>query len=321
MRETDVPPTLITETPNPQTYKIDTLSISGILSLINREDLSVPVEVGKAIPQIARAVELVVAALRQGGRLFYVGAGTSGRLGVLDAAECPPTFGTSPQTIQAVVAGGKPAVFEAVEGAEDGDASAEISALRLTKNDVLFGIAACGQTPFVRSALQIAAERGCKTVFLSSNPPGEDELPVDVRITVVVGPEVISGSTRMKAGTAAKLVLNMVTTASMIKIGKTYGNLMVDLTPKSNKLRVRSLRMIRHLTGMSQPEAADVLKKAKGNVKIATVMARRGVEYDQAVQLLERNQGFLRGVIDVNSAEPKSGSGRREEPIIDFPFD
>ena len=307
MKEIDFPPTLITETPNPETYKIDTLSISGILSLINREDLSVPVHVGKAIPQIARAVQFVVAALKSGGRLFYVGAGTSGRLGVLDAAECPPTFGTSPQTIQGIIAGGKPAVFEAIEGAEDEDASAEISALRLTKNDVVFGIAACGQTPFVRSALQLAREKGCKTVFLSSNPPGEDELPADVRITVVVGPEVVSGSTRMKAGTAAKLVLNMVSTASMIKIGKTYGNLMVDLTPKSNKLRVRSLRMIRHLTGMSRPEAEAVLRKAKGNVKIAAVMARRRVGYHEAIQLLERNQGFLRGVIDVNSPEPKPG--------------
>ncbi len=226
-----------------------------------------------------------------------MGAGTSGRLGVLDAAECPPTFGTKPSTVQGIIAGGRKAVFRAVEGAEDGDGSAEILSRGLTRRDVVFGIAACGQTRFVRTALEAARKSGCKTVFLSSNPPRKGDPAVDVRISVVVGPEVLTGSTRMKAATAAKMVLNMVTTAAMIKIGKTYGNLMVDLTPRSQKLRRRAIRIVAHLSGIRREEAESYLKMAKGNVKVATVMARRGVGYRKALRLLKESQGFLRGAL------------------------
>lgn len=296
-RHYTVPEPLITEAPNPQTAKIDTLPTASILRLINREDAKVAACVRKAIPQISRAVTLVAQALREGGRLFYVGAGTSGRLGVLDAAECPPTFGTKPSTVQAIIAGGRKAVFRAIEGAEDGDGSPEISSRRVTNNDVLFGIAACGQTRFVRTALAAARKSGCKTVFLSSNPPQKDDPTVDVRITVVVGPEVIAGSTRMKAATAAKMVLNMVTTAAMINIGKTYGNLMVDLTPRSKKLRRRATRIVAHLSGIRRQEAETYLNRARGSVKVATVMARRGVGYTEALRLLKESRGFLRNAL------------------------
>lgn len=284
----------LTESRNPETARIDILPTVRILRLINREDAKVAHCVRVAIPQIARAADLVADALRNGGRLFYVGAGTSGRLGVLDAAECPPTFGTKPSSVQAIIAGGGRAVFRSIEGAEDGDAVGEISSRRLSARDVLFGIAACGQTPFVRTALRAARKIGCKTILLSSNPPRKDEPPVDVRIAVVVGPEVIAGSTRMKAGTAAKMVLNMVSTAAMIRIGKTYGNLMVDLTPKSHKLRERALRIVANLSGIRREEAATYLKKAKGSVKVAIVMARRAVGYNEAARLLRQNRGFLR---------------------------
>jgi N-acetylmuramic acid 6-phosphate etherase len=285
---------LITEARNPDTTRIDTLPTGSILRLINREDAKVAPEVKKAIPDIARAVELVASALRKGGRLFYVGAGTSGRLGVLDASECPPTFSTKPSTVQAIIAGGRKAVFRAVEGAEDTDASAELSARGVGGNDVVFGIAACGQTKFVRTALEAARNMGCRTVLLSSNPPGKDEPAVDVRITVLVGPEVIAGSTRMKAATAAKMILNMVTTAAMIKLGKTYGNLMVDLAPASEKLRNRAVRIIAHISGIRREQAEVYLRRAKGNVKVAVVMARNGVGYGQARRLLVEKEGLLR---------------------------
>ncbi|NQT84920.1 N-acetylmuramic acid 6-phosphate etherase [bacterium] len=292
-----VPQNVITEAQNPETARIDTLPTGSILRLINREDLKVAACVRRAIPDIARAVDLVAEAFRAGGRLFYVGAGTSGRLGVLDAAECPPTFRTKPSTVQGIIAGGKRAVFRAIEGAEDGDGSAEISSHGVIDKDVVFGIAACGQTRFVRTALGAAREKGCRTVFLSSNPPQKNDPAVDVRIAVVVGPEAIAGSTRMKAATAAKMVLNMVTTAAMIKIGKTYGNLMVDLNPKSEKLRRRATRIVAHLSGIRRRDAETYLKKAKGSVKVATVMARRSVGYGKALQLLNENRNFLRGAL------------------------
>ena len=303
-RQYAVPQSLITEAQNPETARIDALPTESILRLINREDAKVAACVTKAIPDIARAVNLVADALRAGGRLFYVGAGTSGRLGVLDAAECPPTFSTKPSTVQAIIAGGKKAVFRAIEGAEDGDGSAEISSPRVRSKDVVFGIAACGQTRFVRTALQAARKKGCKTVFLSSNPQRKNDPRVDVRIAVVVGPEVIAGSTRMKAATAAKMVLNMVTTAAMIKVGKTYGNLMVDLTPKSRKLRRRATRIVAHLSGIRREEAETFLNRARGSVKVATVMARRGVGYRQALTLLEESSGVLRGALGEEQRPP-----------------
>ena len=303
---------LITEAQNPKTAEIDTLPTGSILRLINREDATLAGCVKKAIPEIARAVDVVSQALREGGRLFYVGAGTSGRLGVLDASECPPTFGTRPSTVQGIIAGGKRAVFRAIEGAEDGDGSAEISSHRVTGDDVVFGIAACGQTRFVRTALGAAKKKGCKTILLTSNPPDQNDPGADVRITVVVGPEVIAGSTRMKAGTAAKMVLNMVTTAAMIKIGKTYGNLMVDLTPKSRKLRRRAARIVGHLCGIGERQAETHLRQARWSVKVAAVMARRGIGYRKALALLRENDGFLRGALSQEKPSPaRKGKGKR----------
>lgn len=305
-RDYKAPRNLLTEAPNPQTAKIDTLPAERILRLINREDARVAACVRKEIPHIARAVDLVAEAIRRGGRLLYVGAGTSGRLGVLDASECPPTFSTKPSTVQGVIAGGRAAVFRSIEGAEDGDGSAEIESRHVTDKDVVFGIAACGQTPFVRTALQAARKRGCRTVFLSSNPPQKNDPPVDVKINVVVGPEVIAGSTRMKAGTAAKMVLNMVTTAAMIRIGKTYGNLMVDLTPKSQKLHRRAARIVAHLSRIRRQDAETYLKKARGRVKVAVVMASRGVGYRAALRLLQQSGGFLRGALEDDSGDSAS---------------
>lgn len=306
-------PELITENPNPLTDKIDTLSTAEILRLINREDACVAGCVRKAIPDIARAVDIIAESLRNGGRLFYVGAGTSGRLGILDASECPPTFSTKPSTVQGIIAGGKRAVFRAIEGAEDGDGSGGISAHGVSPRDVVVGIAACGKTRFVRTALQEARRRGSRTVLIASNPPAKGDAPVDVRISVVVGPEVITGSTRMKAGTATKMVLNMLTTASLVKIGKTYGNLMVDLTARSAKLRDRAARIVMHLTGLSRAKAEAYLKRGRGNAKVATVMARREVGYKKALLILRKNAGFLRGALGdkENAASkhkaPKSG--------------
>jgi N-acetylmuramic acid 6-phosphate etherase len=314
MNRYETNPRLITETRNPETERIDALSTSKIIRLINREDASVAGQVRKAIPQVARAVDLVTDVFRNGGRMFYVGAGTSGRLGVLDASECPPTFGTKPSMVQGIIAGGNRAVFRAIEGAEDSDASGEISAHGVTRRDVVVGIAACGQTRFVCTALQAAKNLGSKTILISCNPPAKNEPSVDVRITVVVGPEVIAGSTRMKAGTATKMVLNMLTTASMIKIGKTYGNLMMDLTAKSNKLRERALRIVADLSEIRREEAAIYLARAKGSAKIATVMARRGVGYRKAVALLKESRGFLRGALgekESSSRRKRKGRGRK----------
>jgi N-acetylmuramic acid 6-phosphate etherase len=309
-------PELITENPNPLTDKIDTLSTEEVLRLINREDAQVAECVRGAIPEIARAVDIIAEAFRKGGRLFYVGAGTSGRLGILDASECPPTFSTKPSMVQGIIAGGKRAVFRAVEGAEDGDGSGEISTHRVSSRDVVVGIAACGKTRFVRTALQLARKRGSPTILISSNPAAKGDPRVDVRVSVVVGPEVIAGSTRMKAGTAAKMVLNMLTTASMIKIGKTYGNLMVDLTARSAKLRDRAARIVMHLTGLPRADAAAYLKRARGNAKVATVMAVRGVGYKDAVALLKKSGGFLRGALgdgqNVSDKQTRTKSGKTD---------
>lgn len=313
MKPYQTKPELVTENPNPLTDRIDTLSTVEVLRLINREDAQIAECVRKAIPDIARAVDIIAEAFRNGGRLFYIGAGTSGRLGILDASECPPTFSTKPSMVHGIIAGGKRAVFRAIEGAEDGDGSGEISAHGVSSRDVLVGIAACGKTRFVRTALLEARKRGCSTIFITSNPPSKGDFPVDVRVSVVVGPEVIAGSTRMKAGTAAKMVLNMLTTASMIKIGKTYGNLMVDLTARSEKLRDRAARIVMHLTGLSKAKAALCLKKAGWNAKVAIVMAKRGVEYKNALLLLKKSGGFLRGALEEGTNAPR----RTNKPKFD----
>lgn len=288
---------LLTEQSNPAAANLDELPIAGIVDLINREDATVAAAVATQRDRIVEAIERVTAALGAGGRLIYVGAGTSGRLGVLDASECPPTFRSDPAQVQAIIAGGEAAVFRAVEGAED-DAQAGAAAIDgkgVGANDVAFGIAAGGTTPFVHGALRRAKERGAATAFLACVPGDANE--ADVCIRPLTGPEVITGSTRMKAGTACKMVLNIVTTAAMVRLGKVYGNLMVDLAATNDKLRDRAIRIVGRLAGLDRTAAAELLSRADGRVKTALVMHFRRVERAQAERLLVAAAGRLREVI------------------------
>jgi N-acetylmuramic acid 6-phosphate etherase len=290
----------LTERRNPRTATIDKASALEIVDLIGAEDATVPTAVARAREDIARAVDLIEAAFRAGGRLIYVGAGTSGRLGVLDAAECPPTFGTPPEMVVGVIAGGYPALVKSVEGAEDdvNAAIGEMDARRVGPDDVVVGIAASGTTPFVRAALSRAQTLGARTALVTcSEPPKLLRETCDVCILVLVGPEVVTGSTRMKAGTATKLVLNTLTTAAMIRLGKTYGNLMVDLRAWNDKLIDRSERIVMETTGLPRSEARGVIEAADGKVKTAIVMARRRVSRDEAERLLEEHEGHLRSIV------------------------
>ncbi|HEU4953587.1 MAG TPA: N-acetylmuramic acid 6-phosphate etherase [Gemmatimonadales bacterium] len=290
----------LTERRNPRSATIDTASSLEIVDLIGAEDAGVPSAVARVREDIARAIDLIEAAFRAGGRLIYVGAGTSGRLGVLDAAECPPTFGTPPEMVLGVIAGGYPALVRSVEGAED-DVNAgigEMDARRVGPDDVVVGIAASGTTPFVRAALSRAQTLGARSVLVTcAEPPALLQETCDVCIVVKVGPEVVTGSTRMKAGTATKLVLNTLTTGAMIRIGKTYGNLMVDLRAWNDKLVDRSQRIVMETTGLPRDDARAVLDAAGGRVKTAIVMARRGVSGDEADRLLAEHQGRLRSIV------------------------
>lgn len=291
--------TLTTENINPQTRKIDQCSIEAILDAINREDRRVSRIVKGEIPHIAKAVKLVVRSFQQQGRLIYVGAGTSGRLGVLDASECPPTFGVSPDVVQGIIAGGPKALIRSREGVEDKaqHGADAIVQKNITRRDVVCGISASRRTPFVLGALQQARKLGARTIFIACNPRAIVNVKADVKICPVVGPEVIMGSTRMKAGTAQKLILNMITTAAMIRIGKTYGNLMVDLQMTSRKLRERSKRIVMLVTGVDYHTAASTLKQADGQVKTALVMLLSGVDADTARKRLDRTNGFVRKAI------------------------
>jgi N-acetylmuramic acid 6-phosphate etherase len=260
---------------------------------MSREDARAVTAVRRELPSIARAIALTEAALRRGGRLIFLGAGTSGRLGVLEAAECPPTFHTPPSQIQAVIAGGPRAVFRSREGAEDRAAAARAAARqRVRPGDVVVGIAASGVTPFVREGLREARRRKARTILVTCNPAARP--PVDVRIAVPTGPEVLAGSTRLKAGTATKLVLNMLTLGAMVRLGKTYGNLMVNVRPTSRKLRARARDIIRTLTGCSEREAARWLRRARGHPKLAVLMARKQLTYAAAQRLLSRSGDSLR---------------------------
>ncbi|HYF39238.1 MAG TPA: N-acetylmuramic acid 6-phosphate etherase [Gemmatimonadales bacterium] len=292
--------TRLTERRNPRSSTIDTASALEIVDLIGAEDATVPGAVAKARVDIARAIDLVEAAFRAGGRLIYVGAGTSGRLGVLDAAECPPTFGTPPEMVVGIIAGGPEALVRSIEGAEDdiGAADSAIDRLRVGSGDVVVGIAASGTTPFVQAALSRAHKAQARTVFLScSEPPRQLAGVCDVFITVLVGPEIVTGSTRMKAGTATKLVLNTITTGAMIRLGKIYGNLMVDLKAWNEKLIDRSQRIVMETTGLDRHAAREVIQAAAGNVKTAIVMARRGVPRGEAERLLTEHAGRLRPIV------------------------
>ena len=290
----------LTERRPPRRAPRETASSLEIVDLLGAEDAGVPAAVARARTEIAHAIDLVEAAFRGGGRLIYVGAGTSGRLGVLDASECPPTFGTPPEMVVGVIAGGYPALVRSVEGAED-DVNAglgEMDARKVGADDVVVGIAASGTTPFVRAALSRAQTLGAGSVLVTcAEPPALLQETCDVCIVVKVGPEVVTGSTRMKAGTATKLVLNTLTTGAMIRIGKTYGNLMVDLRAWNDKLIDRSQRIVMETTGLPRDEARAVLDAAGGRVKTAIVMARRGVSGDEADRLLAEHQGRLRTIV------------------------
>ncbi|MBU0508824.1 N-acetylmuramic acid 6-phosphate etherase [bacterium] len=292
---------LATEARNPNTMGLDTMSTREILEAMNREDRSVPEIVAQAIPQIEKAVELVVNAFRSGGRLIYVGAGTSGRLGIIDAAECPPTFGTEPWMVQGFIAGGQGAVFKAVEGAEDDSEQAgkDLDICCINQNDVICGITASRRTPYVIGSLNYAKDRAAKRMLVICNmePDTANDI-ADVVISVPVGPEVLTGSTRLKAGTATKLVLNMITTAAMVRLGKCYENLMVDLRAGSEKLRARSRRIFMELTGADYEWADQVLTQAAGELKTALVMHFRGVSAEHARDLLDQHGGIVRKAME-----------------------
>jgi N-acetylmuramic acid 6-phosphate etherase len=285
---------LLTEQRNPASSRIDDLSTEAVLRLINEEDNKVASAVERAIPAIASAVEAVCGRLSQGGRLFYIGAGTSGRLGVLDASECPPTYGVSPEMVQGVIAGGVSALYQATEASEDDPTAGaqDIVARGLTGRDVLVGIAASGRTPYVIGAVRQARTLAAVTVGISCTPESSLSREVEFPIEVLTGPEVIAGSTRMKAGTATKLVLNMITTTAMIRLGYVYGNLMVNVQPKNAKLADRARRIIAEASGIGAEEAARLLELG-GNVKTAIVMAKLRVDRAEAERILAGANGVI----------------------------
>ena len=287
--------TLITEQRNPNSMHVDSLSALEIVRLMNEEDKQVPLAIEKCLPQIAQAVECIVAAFQQGGRLVYIGAGTSGRLGVLDASECPPTFGVSPEMVKGIIAGGERALRHPIEGAEDSKAQAviDLQTIQFSSKDVLVGIAASGRTPYVIGALEYAKSLGSVTVSIASNPNSAMANIVDIAIDTVVGPEVLTGSSRLKSGTAQKLVLNMLTTASMILMGKCYQNLMVDVQASNEKLKARAIRIVMQATDCDKALAEETLKQADQNAKLAIMMILSGLDRVQAEALLEKNHGKL----------------------------
>ena len=287
--------TLITEQRNPNSMHVDSLSALEIVQLMNEEDKQVPLAIEKCLPQIAQAVERIVAAFQQGGRLVYIGAGTSGRLGVLDASECPPTFGVSPEMVKGIIAGGERALRHPIEGAEDSKSQAvvDLQTIQFSSKDVLVGIAASGRTPYVIGALEYAKRLGSATVSIASNPNSAMANIVDIAIDTVVGPEVLTGSSRLKSGTAQKLVLNMLTTASMILMGKCYQNLMVDVQASNEKLKARAIRIVMQATDCDKALAEETLKQADQNAKLAIMMILSGLDHAPAEALLEKHQGKL----------------------------
>ncbi len=288
-----------TELINPDTVDIDLLATPDVLERINIQDRQVPEAVAQAIPAIAKVVDRIVDALGNGGHLFYFGAGTSGRLGVLDAAECPPTFGTDPDRVQAFIAGGARAMTQAVEGAEDSSEQgrADVESSGAATGDVVVGISASGGAPYVVAAMETARERGCFTAAITCHGGSKLARTVDQAIVVEAGPEVIAGSTRMKAGTAQKLVLNMLTTASMIQLGKTYENLMVDVRPTNRKLRERARRIVSALAGAPEDQAARALEETAYQVKPAVLMLRLGLSAHAASEKLRAAGGKLRAAL------------------------
>ncbi len=290
---------LLTESRNPASEAIDTLDAAGIVALMNDEDAKVVAAVRAESAAIARAIEWTAERFRQGGRLIYVGAGTSGRLGVLDASECPPTFSTPPEMVVGLIAGGQTALTRAVEGAEDSpeQGAKDLNERKLSERDLVVGIATSGRTPYVLGAVRRAREVGAATVGIACNRPSRLGEEVDLEIAPLVGPEVIAGSTRLKAGTATKMVLNMITTGAMVRIGKTFGNRMIDLQPSNEKLRIRTRRILRELGGVDDEKARRLLEQTGGRLKPALVMAMAGVGVEDAWRLLDEYGGQVRAAV------------------------
>ncbi|WP_337912886.1 N-acetylmuramic acid 6-phosphate etherase [Vibrio cholerae] len=291
---------LVSEGRNPDTMDIDLLSSQEIVERLNQQDKQVPLAVEAVLPQVAQAVDKITAAFKQGGRLIYLGAGTSGRLGVLDASECPPTFGVSDQMVIGLIAGGKEAMFTAQEGAEDNATlgAHDLQQIDFSSKDVLVGIAASGRTPYVIGALEYANDLGATTIALSCNPDSPIAEIAQIAISPVVGPEALTGSTRLKSGTAQKLVLNMLTTASMIRLGKSYQNLMVDVRATNRKLIARAVRIVMQATDCQRKEAEALLKESHNNAKLAILMHLTGMNYEQATAKLSQSDGFLRRAME-----------------------
>ena len=291
---------LTTEGQNPLSKGLDRLDALEIVRLINAEDAAITDAVALVATSIASAIDVITDRLSQGGRLVYTGAGTSGRLGVLDAVECPPTFNTSPDQVIGLIAGGKDALFHAVEGAEDSpeQGAEDLRKITLDSRDVVVGIAASGRTPYVMGALDYARETGAATIGLSCNPGSELRHHADLNIIPVVGPEVLTGSTRMKAGTATKMVLNMLTTGAMVRLGKTCGNLMVDVRATNEKLVERSIRIVQALTGARRRQARESLERCDGEVKLAIIVLQLDVSPEQALIRLQEARGHLGSVLE-----------------------
>ncbi|NOZ71786.1 MAG: N-acetylmuramic acid 6-phosphate etherase [Chloroflexi bacterium] len=298
-------PVPITEAVNPRTVNIDSLSTQEIVALINREDARVAPAIEKVLPQIAQAVDMIVGRLRQGGRLLYFGAGTSGRLGVLDASEIPPTFNTHPELVQGFIAGGDVALRNSVEYAEDDEEDGRrlVQEVGVGEKDVVVGISASGNTPWLLAVLEEAKARAAATIGITSNPHAALIPLVDIAIVPVVGPEVIAGSSRMKAGTAQKMILNMLSTAAMIRLGKVYRNLMVDVAPINDKLRQRALHILQDVTGVDADKAWAALEASDFQVKTALVMVLTGVSAAEANRLLEQGGGFVQKALDLAQQE------------------
>lgn len=292
--------TLLTEARNPRSEELDRLTAAEIVALMNEEDARAVEAVRLVSHAVAEAIEVVADRFRRGGRLIYIGAGTSGRLGVLDASECPPTFNSPPSQVVGLIAGGRVALTNAVEGAEDDreQGAKEIVEIGAGPDDVVFGIATSGRTPYVLGAIEAAKAAGSYTMGLACNRPSLLGEIVDLEIAPLVGPEVLAGSTRLKSGTATKLILNMVTTGAMVRIGKTMGNRMVDLRPSNEKLRIRTRRILREMTGISDEEAADLLARCDGQLKPALVAAMSGASPEESRAALAEAGGQVRGAVD-----------------------
>jgi N-acetylmuramic acid 6-phosphate etherase len=303
MQDLDERGHLLTEQANPKSQNLDQLTTLELVDLFNQEDAQTIVAIAQAREQLARAIDLAAKALRQGGRLFYIGAGTSGRLGVLDAAECPPTFCSDPEQVQGIIAGGAGALVRSSEGLEDrpDDGAAAIAHRHITVLDVVVGITAGGTTPYVHGALQAARQRGAATVFLACVPNDQVSAQADVDVRLLVGPEVLSGSTRLKAGTATKLALNILSTGVMVQLGKVYGNRMVDVAVTNKKLHDRALRILQDLTGLDRAAAGQLLEQSDRSVKLALLMHWTGLKKEEGDRLLADHQGNLRKAVNAIS--------------------